>query len=297
MAVQYRRYVARKPADTSIPPPLRALGGWEEAEWFDPSVLTEGEVVGITLPAVAGSRKQNFELDERTAAAADPKTRGAKKAVPARVPAGIGQILDAAGSIQAASFRRPRFFFGAPPTLFFAAVPTAKLKTRAADALRRNLIASAYRGCVLSHRADLVTAMFWPGTEAEVTAFIRAAGPPYALHTQFDRAEEERRSAEPARRGSLGRASAAAPPSQRQQDTAERERLLTELDGLRAKICELERLHSVEGAMETLGLTDARLRAMLLLLHPDKHGNSEAANEAAKWINGLRDVLRRTAKG
>ena len=61
---------------------------------------------------------------------------------------------------------------------------------------------------------------------------------------------------------------------------------------MRARIAELQRLHSVEGALETLGLTDARLKAMLLLLHPDKHGNSEAANEAAKWVNGLRDVLK-----
>ena len=43
--------------------------------------------------------------------------------------------------------------------------------------------------------------------------------------------------------------------------------------------------------METLGLDDARLRAMLLLLHPDKHANSPAATEAAKWVNGLRDIL------
>jgi hypothetical protein len=34
---------------------------------------------------------------------------------------------------------------------------------------------------------------------------------------------------------------------------------------------------------------------MLRLLHPDKHGGSEAANEAAKWINGLRDLLKANA--
>jgi hypothetical protein len=267
-----------------------------DAEWFDPSILSESEIVGFSLPPVPGSRKQNFELDERTAIAAELKKRGAKKAAPARVPTGIAQILDDAGSIQAASFRRPRFFFGAAPTLFFAAIPAAKLKARAADALRRNLIANAYRGCVLSHQPDIVTAMFWPSNEAEVTAFVRAAKPPHALHTQFDRAETERRAAEPARRGGLGRVAGAAPSRRGQQDHVERERLLAELDGLRAKIGELERRQSVEGAMETLGLTDARLRAMLLLLHPDKHGNSEAANEAAKWVNGLRDLLRRSGR-
>ncbi len=254
--------------------------------------MSESEVIGISLPPVPGSRKQNFELDERSTTAVQVKKRIAKKAAPARLPSGIGQILDDAGSIQAASFRRPRFFFGAAPSLFFAVIPAAKLKARAADALRRNLIANAYRGCVLSHQADLVTAMFWPSNEAEVTAFVRAARPPYALHPQFDRAEDERRSAEPARRGGLGRAPAPA-SGHKQRDNGERERILAELDGLRAKVCELERLHSVEGAMETLGLTDARLRAMLLLLHPDKHGNSEAATEAAKWVNGLRDLLRR----
>jgi hypothetical protein len=64
------------------------------------------------------------------------------------------------------------------------------------------------------------------------------------------------------------------------------------MDLLRNRIAELQRGQSVLGAMETLGLDDARLKAMLLLLHPDKHGNSEAANEAAKWVNGLRDALK-----
>ena len=62
------------------------------------------------------------------------------------------------------------------------------------------------------------------------------------------------------------------------------------------QVVELERLHSVAGAMKTLGLDDDRLRAMLLLLHPDKHANSAAANEAAKWVNGLRDVLKENRK-
>jgi hypothetical protein len=44
--------------------------------------------------------------------------------------------------------------------------------------------------------------------------------------------------------------------------------------------------------MEKLGLDDGRLKSMLTLLHPDKHGGSDAANDAAKWINNLRDLLK-----
>jgi hypothetical protein len=57
--------VARSSADKSIPPPLRALGGWADAEWFDRAVLLQDEVVGLTLPKLPGLRKQSFELAER----------------------------------------------------------------------------------------------------------------------------------------------------------------------------------------------------------------------------------------
>ena len=275
--------MARASADKSIPPPLRALGGWVDAEWFDRSVLDGREVVSITLPQLPGSRKQSFELADRSVRQVGPKkaTKPKPAAMPDKVPRGIGEVLDDVGMIRAAAFRRPRFFFEAAPTLFFADIPLANLKARAADRLRRNLIENAYRGCVLACGLEGVAGMFWPNQDAELTAFIRAASPPHALHPQFDAMEAQRRAAAPR----SGRREA---PEQR----AERERLLAELDGLRAKVVELERQQSVLGAMEALGLDDARLKAMLLLLHPDKHGNSEAANEAAKWVNGLREALR-----
>ena len=249
-----------------------------EAEWFDRSVLDGREIVSISLPPLPGSRKQSFELAERSVRQVGPKKPARPKPAAEVVPQGIGQVLDDVGMVRAAAFRRPRFFFEAAPTLFFADIPLANLKARAADRLRRNLIENAYRGCVLSCGPGGVAGMFWPSQEAELTAFIRAAAPPHALHPQFDVAEAQRRGAAPAPRSG--------------QQRAERERLLAELDGLRAKVVELERQQSVVGAMEALGLDDARLKAMLLLLHPDKHGNSEAANEAAKWVNGLREALK-----
>jgi hypothetical protein len=124
--------------------------------------------------------------------------------------------------------------------------------------------------------------MFWPEQETDVTSFVTLAGPPYPLHVQFGQAAAPRPAAG-GTRAAEGKAS---------HGRAERERLLAEMDLLRNRIAELQRGQSVLGAMETLGLDDARLKAMLLLLHPDKHGNSEAANEAAKWVNGLRDALK-----
>jgi hypothetical protein len=300
--------VAKNPADNSIPPPLRALGGWVEADWFDPAILHQTEVVGMTLPALGGGRKQNFELVERFAQppAVKAKKRAAKSDEVKAAAGTIGELIEQAGSTHGAAFRRVKFFFEAPASLFFAAVPAANLKARAADGLRKDLIRLAFRGCVLNWGDDGVVAMFWPSSETDVTAFVRAARPAHALHPQFDEAEEERRLAEPVRRGLLGGGRAAPPPvvevaarrpsksddKARRLLAAERNRLLEELEQLRGRIVELQASQSTVGAMEALGLDDARLRSMLLLLHPDKHGNSEAANEAAKWVNGLRDVLK-----
>ena len=291
----------KKSADKSIPPPLRSLGGWLNADWFDTSILGHSEVIGIVLPALPGSRKQNFELAERSKQQPTPRKQGVEAtATPGPSPSGIGEILDGVGMIQAASFRRSRFFFEAAPTLFFADIPAARLKARAGEALRQDLIRNGLRGCVLSCRAAEVTAMFWLGNEVEVTGFVRAAQPPYALHPQFSQADAERSQSELANGRRLGGSHAAKDRTNEQSKTplptkanrAERERLLGELDGLRSRIIELEGRQSIRGAMDTLGLDDSRLKAMLLLLHPDKHGGGEAANDAAKWINGLRDVLK-----
>ena len=66
--------------------------------------------------------------------------------------------------------------------------PLANIKKGAADTLRRELIRTEARGCVLRLHAGLARAMLWPCSELEITAFIRAAEAPYALHSQFDEA-------------------------------------------------------------------------------------------------------------
>ncbi len=279
----------RTTTDTSIPPPLRALGGWPDADWFCPTILTEDEVVGITLPKLAGSRKQTFHLVERTALqSAAAKKRPAPSGPPAkRLAANIGQLLDGLGVLRAAAFRKPSFFFEGAPALYFAEIPAANLKVRAADTLRRALIEHGCRGCIVRQQPKSFTAMLWPRAEADITAFVGAAGPPFPLHPQFDEPElapVAGRAAKPAR--------AAARDTAADSGRAERDRLLHELQALRSRIAELQGSQSALGAMETLGLDDARLKSMLLLLHPDRHANSEAANEAAKWVNGLRDMLR-----
>ncbi len=280
--------------DTSIPPPLRALGGWDDAAWFCPSILTEEDVVGLTLPKLPGTRKQNFHLVERSALQAPSRpARGAKAAPAPTAPAtGIGPILDGLRVNRAAAFRKPTFFFDGPAILYFADIPAANLKIRAADLLRRALIDSALRGCVVHHDPGRVLAMFWPSAESDITAFVEAALPPYPLHAQFAQAEAARAvtgraAAEPV--GSTARA-----PRDRDSRAFEVERagLLRELQSLRLRISEMQQSQSAVSAMETLGLDDARLRSMLILLHPDKHANSVAATEAAKWVNGMRDLLK-----
>ncbi len=280
-------------ADPSIPPPLRALGGWDDADWFCASILSEEEVVGLTLPKLAGLRKQNFHLVERSAPQPATKSgRGAKAASPIarQSSTGIGPILDGLRVSRAAAFRKPTFFFEGPPILYFADIPAANLKIRAADTLRRELIQNALRGCVVRQAATQVTAMFWPSAETDITAFVSAAAPPHPLHIQFAQAEAERAPARRPQQEPPGRMQPREAQDRRHE--AERTELLRELETLRRRISELQQSQSAIVAMETLGLNDARLKSMLLLLHPDRHANSEAATEAAKWVNGLRDLLK-----
>ena len=280
-------------ADTSIPPPLRALGGWDDAEWFCPSILSEEEVVGLTLPKLPGTRKQNFHLVERSTPIPTGKaTRGSTQAAKPAA-SGIGQILDGLRVIRAAAFRKPTFFFESPPVLYFADIPAASLKIRAADTLRRELIQIALRGCVVRHDGTRVMAMFWPSAEADITAFVSAAVPPHPLHVQFALAEAERAVAgRPPQEPSSRAARPERDTRERKLHEAERAELMRELDTLRRRVSELQQSQSAIVAMETLGLDDARLKSMLLLLHPDRHASSEAATEAAKWVNGLRDLLK-----
>ncbi len=287
-------------ADTSIPPPLRALGGWDDAEWFCPGILSEEEVVGLSLPRLPGTRKQNFHLVERSAplAAGKAPRGGGPDAASKAAAGGIGPILDGLKVIRAAAFRKPSFFFESPPVLYFADIPAASLKIRAADALRRELIQIALRGCVVRQDGTRVMAMFWPSAETDITAFVSAALPPYPLHLQFALAEAERAVAGRAPPEPPGRAPRHDRGARdRKTHEAERAELLRELDTLRRRVSELRQSQPAIVAMETLGLDDARLRSMLLLLHPDRHANSEAATEAAKWVNGLRDLLKASRTG
>ena len=284
--------MARHATDTA-PPPLRALGGWLAADWFCPSVLSDAAVVGFTLPKLAGCRKQNFRLVERSAASPPAETAPAELAKkPPKTPqASLANILDEYGATRAAAFRRTTFLFESAPVLFFSEIPPRNLKIRAADNLRRALVGSLLRACVLRVETKLVLAMFWPASEHEITAFVSEALPPYPLHAQFDRPElvAQRGRPEPRRTAESDREQAA---GTRPLAPGERERLLRELAELRSRVTELQQFQSALGAMETLGLDDARLKSMLRLLHPDKHGGSEAANEAAKWVNNLRDLLK-----
>ena len=288
--------------DIAIPPPLKALGGWFSAEWFLPSIVTDNEVVGLTLPDLPGRKRQSFRMVERSAAETQAGTRGRKAAVSQEGPAarGILPMLEWIGATHFAAFRRTTLIFESKPVLYFATIPLANLKVRAANRLRHALMDNHFRGCIVHTEAGSATAMLWPETEIEITGFIADAGPQHALHIEFDEAEEQHRAQDQERRFSLTRRAPPPPPGpakrlgerERRQMQAEKQALLQEIQSLRAQIGRMGESQTELGAMEALGLDDARLKSMLLLLHPDKHGNSEAANDAAKWLNNLRDLLK-----
>ncbi len=295
--------MAKTGTDITIPPPLKALGGWPSADWFCPSVVHDDEVVGLTLPDLPGRKKQSFRIVERSAV--EIPLRGRKSTVSQEGPAsrGIGHVLDWIGATQLAIFRRTTLLFDSRPVLYFASIPLANLKARTANRLRRELMATHFRACIVHTEANAATAMLWPDTESEITAFIAAAAPPHALHVEFDEAEAQHRAQEAERRFGLpGRRAPPPPPPatrvddrERRQMQTEKQALLEQIQSLRAQISKMQESQSALGAMEALGLDDARLKSMLRLLHPDKHGNSEAANDAAKWLNNLRDLLKAKA--
>ena len=259
-------------------------------------------MVGLTLPDLPGRKKQSFRIVERSAAETQPGKRAKKTAVSQEGPSarGIFPVLDWIGATHIAAFRRTTLIFESKPVLFFATIPLANLKVRTANRLRRELMENRFRACIVHTETAEATAMFWPETELEITGFIAAAAPPHALHIEFDEAEDQHRAEDQDRRFSLTRRAPTPPPTHAKRlDERERRRmhienqaLLQEIQTLRTQITRLQDSQSELGAMQALGLDDARLKSMLRLLHPDKHGNSEAANDAAKWLNNLRDLLK-----
>jgi hypothetical protein len=264
-----------------VAPPLLALGGWQNAEWFSPALMSDATIVGFSLPKLAGLRRQNFNVSQRSVA--DKVKRGKQAAAdvaPKRVAGKLALILDGVGAARAVSCGRSRFLFDTGPVLFFAEIPLAKLKARAAAKFRRDLAGIGALGCVVWLEGTFATVMVWVITESDITQFVNAAVPDFALHADFFKAVA------PAKENAKAPARAA-------RRAADREAaLLAEVAALRAQIDQLQQARSALGAMEQLGLDDARLKSMLRLLHPDKHGGSEAASEAAKWLNGLRDLLK-----
>ena len=266
-----------QPADPKIAAPLLALGGWPDAPWFSRTILSDPDVVGLTFPPLAGLRRQRFGIIDRFAPpAGKPATRLAP-AEPARtLPGRVAQLFDSLGALRAVACARNRLLFEGAPVLFFAELPLARIKARAAAKLRRDLIEAQLRGCVVHLDHAAATLMVWPETEATLTAFVDAAAPEHPIHAAFD-------APPPA---------ASAAPADDKRRAAREARLLQEVAALREQVTALQRAQSAMGAMEQLGLDDARLKSMLKLLHPDRHGGSQAATEAAQWLNGLRDVLR-----
>jgi hypothetical protein len=264
--------------DLAMAPALKALGGWADAPWFTPSIMSDPEVVGFQFPPLPGVRAQSFQIIDRSTAekseSAKPKTVPVKP--PKRIAGKLSQLLDSFGATRAVACGRSRLLFESAPTLFFAELPVARLKPRSAGKLRRDLIEIGVTACLVGADGRSVTAMLWPSTESAITQFVQEAAPEHPLHIDFFKPPP----------------SAAATAPQRKRDVDREKQLLREVTTLRQQVETLQQSQSARGAMEKLGLDDARLKSMLTLLHPDKHGGSEAANEAAKWLNSLRELLK-----
>jgi hypothetical protein len=274
--------------DLTMAPALNALGGWTDAPWFSPSVLSDHEVVGFQFPPLPGVRKQNFQITDRSTAENSPpgKATTAPTKHAKRIAEKLFNVLDGFGATKAVTCSRTRFLFESGPVLFFAEIPLTKLKPRSANKLRRDLIEIGVSACVVSAEGRSVTIMFWPEADLAITDFVQASEPEHPIHIDFFKAPQtgpERKAK--GKKDVQTRTEAAA--SDREK------KLLKEVLALRQQVEKLQLSQSAIGAMDQLGLDDARLKSMLTLLHPDKHGGSEAANDAAKWINGLRDLLKR----
>jgi hypothetical protein len=267
-----------RPTDPAMAPALKALGGWVDAPWFSPSIMSDPEIVGFQFPPLPGARKQNFQITDRSTS--EKPQRGKAKNIPAKPPKRIAgklsHLLDGIGATRAVACGRARFLFESAPVLFFAEIPQARLKPKSANKLRRDLIDIGVIACLVSTEGPCITAMFWSAGDSAITDFVQQAAPEHPLHLDFFKPPPS----DPA----------PAKPGKRAIDREKQ--LLREVSALRQQVETLQQSQSARGAMEKLGLDDARLKSMLILLHPDKHGGSEAATEAAKWINGLRELLK-----
>jgi hypothetical protein len=273
--------------DTAVAPALKAFGGWTDASWFSPSILSDGEVVGFKFPSLPGIRKQSFEITDRSTTE-KPSPRKAKTPPikpPKRIAGKLSNLLDAFGATRAVACGRSRLLFEPAPTLFFAEIPVARVKATSANKLRRGLIENGLEGCVVRADGTSVTLMFWPAGDEAIAEFVQEAAPEYPLHIDFFKLAPARRDASSKGKSvTIFRSTATASDSEK--------KLLREVSALRQQVEKLQQSQTEIGAMEKLGIDDARLKSMLTLLHPDKHGGSEAANEAAKWINALREALK-----
>lgn len=247
--------------------------------------------MAFELPKLPGMRKLAFHVIDRTVAT--PPSRKAEQ-TPRKAPRGLAgrlaALLDGVGAVRAVASVRSRFLFETGPVLFFADIRSAKLKPRPANKLRRALVGIGVRACVVSARADLTTLMVWSSAETGITAFVEAASPEHRLHPEFEAAGNE-----PAR--PLAKTAGGADGRGGKRDADREVKLLARIAALQTQVDALTRAQSAQGALEQLGLDDARLKSMLKLLHPDKHGNSEAANEAAKWVNSMRALLKGQVAG
>ena len=265
---------------TDIAPALVAFGGWAEAEWFSAALLSDPKIVAFRLPPLPGMPKQAFHVIDR--GSDEPPSRQAvqePRTVPRRMAGKLAVLLDGVGAVRALASARSRLLFESGPVLFFADIPAAKLKVRAANKLRRELVSIGARACVLSARSDFVTLMFWPSAETKITAFVDLAEPEHRIHPEFEAAPR-------------GRAGGREDRPSEKRDRDREMKLLSRIATLQSEVEALTRARSAQGALEQLGLDDARLKSMLKLLHPDKHANSEAATEAAKWLNSMRELLK-----
>ncbi|MBV1797943.1 hypothetical protein [Siccirubricoccus sp. G192] len=301
--------------DSTVCDTFRAFGGWSRSAWCPISIAKDVKSIEHCFNEVITDSPFGFCCSRAG-------LEDAVKAVSRDNFCLPGWWIDLAAAAPVTKFhalRRRVIFWPDPPILLFVQLPRDALGIRRANQVRRKARASKMLACVLDVGDQAINLLFWHKEEKKITANVLNAQPNMPL--RMLQPEPIRKQRKPASRPNSTsdfdaiseyntRPQSEFYPNQIEVDSIRAERdlalakhdavlaennaILEEIFRLKTELKRIRKNQTSTSAMAQLGLDDARLKALLFLLHPDKHGNSEAATEAAKWVNGLRDELKRS---
>ncbi len=275
-AFSLKRQRKRRSTSKNSLTPLAALGGWSNSP--NPTFLDLRKARGLRAAVYRLLDLSPWRITET------------KRQINTRL---WDDILDDFGGVKHITCGYRNLLFPVDPLLQVVEFPYEKISGNFALDLQRRT-RGRLLACVLHQCANQVTVLFWKRKATEITGRILAAGPdtplPLLIEEYWERAPPRRSTphVHPPKEPNSSSEEAKDDPRHYRNEL---HRLLAEIVELRAQLSNQQQCLPKVDAIEALGLDDARLKAMLLLLHPDHHDNSAAATEATKWVNNLRDVL------